>query len=254
VSDALPITVVIIARDEADRIADAIASGSFAQEVLVVEAGSVDDTAEVARKAGARVVEVDWPGFVRQKQRATDLACTDWVLSIDADERIPAGLAQEVAAVVQGGGSAVAFSVPRTTWWHGAPIRHGAWSPDRRCRLFLRTRGRWAGVDPHDRWEPDGPIGQLQTPLEHRAYRNLGEHLATVARYAELQAEGLIAVGHRARWWDWSLRPVVHLAKALVVKRGILDGPRGSALAFVGAAHVALKWALVAIRQGKSCS
>ena len=248
-SDALPITVVIIARDEADRIAEAIASAAFAKEVLVVEAGSVDETAEVARAAGARVVEVDWPGFVRQKQRATDLASTDWVLSIDADERIPARLAREVAAVVQDGGPAVAYSVPRTTWWQGAPIRHGAWSPDRRCRLFLRSRGGWSGVDPHDRWVPDGPIGCLRTPLEHQAYRSLGEHLATVARYAELQAEGLIAGGHRARWWDWTLRPLVHLVKALVVKRGILDGPRGGALAFGGAAHVALKWALVSIRQ-----
>ena len=243
------VTVVIIARDEADRIGAAIASAAFADAVVVVESGSTDGTSEVARRAGARVVETDWPGFVAQKQRGVDCAETPWVFALDADEQIPDALADEVRAALQNPGPHVAFTVPRTTYWQGAPIRHGAWSPDRRCRLFRVDRGRWGGTDPHDRWHPDGPVGQLHTPLTHQAYRNLSDHLRTVARYAELQADGLVACGRPARWWDWLLRPVVHLAKALVWKRGLLDGPRGVAVAFVGAAHVALKWSLVALRQ-----
>ena len=243
------LTVAIIACNEADRIGESIRSVAFADEVVVVESGSTDRTADVARAAGARVVSTDWAGFVGQKQRAVELARTPWVLSIDADERVPAALAAEVRAAVRDPGDRVAFRVPRTTWWQGAPLRHGTWTPDRRVRLFRPDAGRWRGTDPHDRWSADGPVGDLHTPLEHRAYRDLADHLATVARYAELQADGLLSRGRRARWWDWGLRPVVHLAKALLVKRGLLDGPRGVAVAFVGAAHVALKWGLVALRQ-----
>lgn len=247
----VPLTVVIIARDEADRIADAIASAAFAKEVVVLESGSSDDTREVAQSAGARVVHGEWLGFAAQKQQAAELARTSWVFSLDADERIPVALARELVQAVEAPGDRVAFSVPRRTWWQGAAIRHGAWTPDRRFRLFLREHGRWSGADPHDHWEPDGPSGALQTPLEHHAYRSLAEHLATVARYAELQADGLVRAGRLARWWDWLLRPLIHLWKALVWKRGLLDGPRGVAVAFVGAAHVALKWGLVALRQSE---
>ncbi len=248
VEPPIPLTVAIIARDEADRILDAISSARFAAEVLVVEAGSSDGTAEVARAAGARVVVTDWPGFVRQKQRATDLASHDWVFSLDADEVIPPDLAREVAAAVRSPGSSVAFSVPRRTWWQGMPIRYGTWSPDRRCRLFRATAGRWSGTDPHDRWEPSGPVGRLEAPIHHHAFRDLRDHLLTIARYAELQAEQLRSIGRRARWFDWSVRPFLHLAKALFWKKGILDGPRGVSVAFLGAAHVALKWGLVALK------
>lgn len=250
----LPLTVTIIASNEADRIRDAIASAAFADEVLVLESTSTDGTADAAREAGARVLETDWPGFVAQKQRAVQHASHDWIFSLDADERIPVALAAEIERVLRTDGAQVAFSVPRQTWWQGRPVRWGCWSPDRRFRLFRRTDGQWAGRDPHDLWVPVGPTGRLHTPLEHRAYRGLGDHLATVARYAELQAMGIVDGGGRARWWDWSVRPAVHLLKALIWKRGILDGPRGVAIAFVGAAHVALKWALVSIRQRGSSS
>ncbi|MBO85361.1 MAG: hypothetical protein CL927_08380 [Deltaproteobacteria bacterium] len=248
-SRRLPLTVTIIASNEADRILDAIASAAFADEVLVLESASTDGTAEACRRAGARVVETDWPGFVAQKQRAVAYARHEWIFSLDADERIPAALAEEIRSKLDAPGVHVAFSVPRRTWWQGVPIRWGAWSPDRRCRLFRRTAGRWTGQDPHDRWRPEGLVGRLHTPLVHHAYRGLEDHLRTVARYSQLQADLLVRSGRTARWWDWGLRPLVHLCKALVWKGGIFDGPRGVAIAFVGAAHVALKWALVSVRQ-----
>ncbi len=241
------LTVAIIASNEADRIGEAIASASFADEVLVVESASADDTAEAARLAGARVVETDWPGFIVQKQRATELSTHEWVFSLDADEQIPPELAEEIRAVLRNPGPYVAFSVPRRTWWQGKPMRWGSWSPDRSCRLFRATDGRWGGSDPHDRWLAAGPVGRLQTPLHHHAFRSLSEHLETVSRYARIQADGLVRSGRRAHWWDWTCRPVLHLFKALIWRGGLLDGPRGVAIAFVGAAHVALKWSLVSI-------
>ena len=104
----------------------------------------------------------------------------------------------------------------------------------------------WTGEDPHDRWVPDGPVGRLAVPLEHHAYRDLNDHLRTVERYARLQAAAIRASGRPSRWYDWTFRPFVHLAKALLWKGGLLDGRRGVAIAFIGAAHVALKWVLAA--------
>ena len=246
------LTVAIIACDEADRIGEAIASAAFADEVLVVDGGSRDHTVAVARALGARVVSADWPGHVAQKQRATDLATHDWVFALDADERIPEALGRQARAAVDNPGGAAGFTVPRRTWWLGAPIEHGAWWPDRRVRLFDRRRGWWGGEDPHDHVVLGGPSGALSVPLEHHAYRDLGDHLSTIARYARIQADGLQRRGVQARWWDWSLRPVMHFLKALVLKGGWRDGVRGMCIAWLGAAHVALKWGLVAL--GSSAS
>lgn len=233
------LSAVIIAKNEADRIEGAIASVRFADEVLVVESGSTDDTAAKARAAGARVVQADWPGFVAQKERATRLAAHDWVLSLDADERVPPSLAAEIAAVMANPRGCVGFSVPRLSWWEGAPVRRGAWWPDRRLRLFDRRRGRWSGEDPHDYVICDGRTGELQAPLHHHPYRDLGEHLRTIDRYSALSADGLRRRG--GAWGGW-LRPWAHLFKALVLKRGLLDGQRGLSLALLGAAAVSLKW------------
>ena len=125
--------------------------------------------------------------FCGTKQRAVEQASHDWIFSLDADERIPASLAIE--GVLRAGTAQVAFSVPRQTWWQGQPVRWGCWSPDRRFRLFRRTDGRWAGREPRS-VGPRGPTGRLHTPLEHRAYRGLGDHLMTVAR-------GTSSLGHR---------------------------------------------------------
>jgi len=243
------LTVAIIACDEADRIGEAIESARFADEVVVVDGGSRDDTVAVAKALGARVVVLDWPGHVVQKQRATELASHDWVFALDADERIPPALAEEICVVLADPGVWAGFTVPRRTWWMGAAVESGTWWPDRRVRLFARGRARWGGEDPHDHVILRGPSGALKVPLEHHAYRNLAEHLATIARYARIQANGLRRQGRRARWWDWGLRPGAHFAKALLLKGGWRDGVRGVCLAWLGAAHVALKWGLLALEQ-----
>ncbi|MFM2246884.1 MAG: hypothetical protein RL071_2958 [Pseudomonadota bacterium] len=233
------LSAVIIAKDEGDRIEGAIASVAFADEVLVLESGSRDDTADRARAAGARVVQADWPGFVAQKERATRLAAHDWVLSLDADERVPPDLAAEIGAVMADPGERVGFWVPRLSWWEGAPVRRGIWWPDLRVRLFDRRHARWGGEDPHDHVIVTGPTGRLRGPLHHHPYRDLGEHLRTIDRYTALAAAGLRRRG--PGWGGW-LRPWAHLFKALVLKGGVLDGQRGLSLALLGAAAVSLKW------------
>lgn len=245
----LPLSVAILAHNEADRIGEALASVSFADEVVVLDSGSSDDTVAVARAAGARVIETDWPGFVAQKNRALEAVSHRWVLSLDADERVSQALADEIASLWSGGEpqGVAGYSVPRLSWWMGAPLRYGTWYPDRRVRLVDRHHARWEGDDPHDRLGVSGRVACLQGDLLHHPYRSFAEHAETIDRYTRIAAQAARERGVVARAWDPALRPAAHLFKALVLKRGLLDGPRGLAVAGLGAVYVQLKWLRIAM-------
>lgn len=238
----IPLSVAIIARDEGERLPDAIRSVSFADEILVLDSGSTDGTPELARGLGARVLQTDWPGYVAQKNRALAEVRHAWVLAIDADERVSEALADELRALLASEPALPGYEIPRLSWWEGAPLRHGRWGRDRKVRLFRRDRARWEGRDPHDRIALDGPAGRLTGPLHHHPYRDLGEHLSTIDRYTALAAELMAAEGVRARWWDLAFRPSLHLVDALLLKAGLLDGARGLCVATLGALYVQLKW------------
>ena len=237
-----PLSVVIIARDEADRIAAAIASVSFADEIVILDSGSSDNTPALARQLGARVIETDWPGHVAQKNRALTHAANTWVLSIDADERVSPRLAEAIRALLSSEPAADGYEVSRLSHWMGAPIRHGTWYPDRRVRLFRRDRADWTGTDPHDHVAVEGSVASLSGDLIHHPYRSLSDHLSTIDRYTARHAEVARARGVTAQWWDVLLRPPLHFVKAYLLKRGFLDGVRGGCVAGLGATYVLVKW------------
>jgi glycosyltransferase involved in cell wall biosynthesis len=249
-----PLSVTIIALNEADRIGATIQSVSFADEVLVLDCGSVDDTVSVAEALGARVVQTDWPGHIAQKRRAMGLARHDWVLNIDADETLSPELAVAIQAALEVSPQAAGFSMPRLGYWAGQPIRHGTWWPDRQLRLFDRRRAQYCGQDPHDRVAVDGPVVRLSQVLVHRPYRNVAEHMATIGRYADIFVEGCLASGRRAHWWDVVFRPGIHLLKALIFRAGVLDGVRGLCVAGLGAVYVQLKWGRLYLAQKEQAS
>lgn len=227
------LSAVILTRDEADRIADAIRSVAFADEVVVVDSGSTDATVGIALGLGARVISTDWPGFVAQKNRGLAEALGDWVLSIDADERVSPELATEIRAATQG--EHVGYSMPRLNLWLGHPLRHGHWYPDRRLRLVRKANARWVGDDPHDRLEVDGRVGALRGDLIHLPYRSLGDHLARIDRYTQIDARD-------GGWLDVLARPAWHFVSGYVLRRGFVDGLPGLYVAMLGALYVALKW------------
>jgi glycosyltransferase involved in cell wall biosynthesis len=245
----LPFSVVIIARDEADRIADAIRSCPDAAEVIVLDSGSTDETVALARSLGAEVIETDWPGHVAQKNRALTHARCDWVLSIDADERLSPALAESIRHILSSTPVHDGYRLARLSFWQGAPMRHGTWYPDARVRLFRRERARWVGTDPHDRVEVDGSVGRAEGDLHHHPYRSLSEHLQTIDRYTARHVEVALAAGQRAAWWDVAFRPILHLVKALLLKQGIRDGVRGLCVAGLGATYVMLKWTRLYLAQ-----
>jgi glycosyltransferase involved in cell wall biosynthesis len=247
------LSACIIAMDEEDRIGDCLASVAFCDELLVVDSHSRDRTREVAAGRGARVIERDWPGHVAQKEFAIRAARNDWVLCVDADERVSPELAREIVALRDAGFPGHAgWRFPRLSSYLGAWVRRGTWYPDHQLRLFDRRRGRWTGHNPHDRVELEGPPGTLAGRLEHHPYRDLAEHLETIDRYTTTMAEGLRARGRRASALDLVLRPPVRFLRFYVWRGGFRLGWRGLLLAYLAAHYVRLKYAKLMVLERAS--
>lgn len=236
------VTVTIVAQDEESRIADAIRSVSWADEILVLDGGSEDLTVELSRELGARVEEHAWDGYASQKQRAVELARHDWIFGLDADEALSEELAHSVQVALEAPAHHVAFACNRRNHYLGRPIRWGGWYPDRRVRLFHRGHGRWIGPDPHDTVQTDGPVGFLPGDLEHRSYQDVHDHVRAIRRLAAVWADSMHALGRRARPWDTTLRPLGHFLKNYLLRLGVLEGRRGLLICGLGAWHVATRY------------
>jgi glycosyltransferase involved in cell wall biosynthesis len=245
-----PLSACIIAMDEEDRIGDCLASLAFCDEIVVVDSHSRDRTREVAASFGARVIERDWPGHVAQKEFAIRAAQHDWVLCLDADERLSPELAGEITALRDAGfPDKAGWRFPRLSRYLGAWVRRGTWYPDHQLRLFDRRRGRWGGHNPHDRVELDGPLGTLRGDLLHDPYRDLAEHLETIDRYTTTMAQGMRDRGRRASFLDLVLRPPVRFLRFYLLKGGFLLGWRGIVLAYLAAHYVRLKYAKLLVHE-----
>jgi len=245
------LSACIVAMNEEDRIPDCLESLAFCDEIVVVDSHSSDRTREIAAAHGARVIERDWPGFGRQKNFAIDAAEHDWVLCLDADERVSPELAREIVALRDAGFPGRAgWSVPRLSVYLGMRVRHGSWYPNRQLRLFDRRRARWTtDRDPHDRVALDGPVGRLAGDLVHLPYRSLAEHLRTIDRYTTAMARGLQARGRRAGSADVILRPAMHFVRFYFLKRGFLLGWKGLFLAHLDAHYTRLKYVKLRLLQ-----
>ncbi len=238
-----PISVCIITRDEEANLPDCLASVAWADEILVVDSGSRDRTRDIAAAAGARVVEHPFEGHVEQKNFAVSAASHDWILSLDADERLTPELAASVRAALESPGTHAGFACNRRTWHLGRWILHGGWYPDRKVRLFRRDRGRWGGRNPHDHVDLDGPAGLLPGDLLHYSYRDLSAHLRQVDFFTTVSAREKHARGRRAGVLDLTLRPAGKFLRMYLLKAGFLDGFAGFVVAVTGAYYVFLKYA-----------
>ncbi len=244
------ITATIITLNEADRIAEAIASLPCCDEIIVVDSGSTDGTREIASSRGAKVVEHAWEGYARQKNFAASLAKNDWILSVDADERLSAELATEIstltrslplAALSQGERAGAAWSMPRRAFYIGKWIGHSGWYPDRKIRLYDRRRARWVGDFVHEALEVDGPVASLHGDLLHFPYRDWKDHLNRIDRYTALAAQAAHKEGRKGSLLKLVLAPPLTFARSFVLQAGFLDGWRGAAIAFMAARYVFLR-------------
>lgn len=238
-----PISACIITFNEADRIDDCLASLAFCDEVVVVDSGSTDDTCARAQGRGARVLQRPFDGFRSQKDFAVAQARHDWVLCLDADERVDATLRASIeAARDRGFADAAGYRFARLSEYFGAFLRHGNAYPDRVLRLFDRRRGGWRGErEIHEAVSVDGPVRTLRGNLEHHPYRSLSEQLAKQERYAQMMAEYQHARGKRASLRHILLNPWWRFVRGYLLRGGFLDGWRGLVYALVRVEYVRRK-------------
>ncbi len=243
-SDTPRLSAIIITKDEQARIEACLDSLAFCDEVLVVDSGSSDRTVDLAVAAGVRVVHQDWLGFGPQKAFAVNAAEHDWVLCVDADERISAPLRAEIEALRVGGFAGHAgWSMPRCSQYLGRWIRRGSWYPDAQMRLFDRRRGNWNDAPVHEKVELEGSVGALSGDLLHLPYERLEDHLRTIDHYTTLMADNMHARGKRAGVRHLVFNPLVRFLKFYVLRLGFLAGWRGFLLACLAAHYVRLKYA-----------
>ena len=242
-----PLSVVILAKNEADRVPAALASVAFADDVVVADTGSSDATQEAVRLAGARFVPIGWDGFVGSRNRALALARHDWVLVLDADERVTEALRGEILSILEADDPEVAgYRMPRLSYFLDRPIRHGSWYPDLKLRLGRRSSGlRAEGGRVHEALAVDGPVGRLASPLVHYPYRDLSDAVRKASRYAQLGAEDRYDRGARGSAAGLFLRPAFEFVRCLVLKRGFLDGAVGWSVAFLHASSYFLRAAFL---------
>jgi glycosyltransferase involved in cell wall biosynthesis len=233
----------IITLNEADRIEACLDSLAFCDDILVVDSGSTDATREIAAARGARVLEHAFRGYRTQKDFAVRNSACDWVLCLDADERVSAPLRASIEAAFASGPAAAGFRFARATDYFGAFLRHGNAYPDRVMRLFDRRRGGFRGErEIHEHASVDGAVQTLSGDLEHFAYRSLSDQLARLERYARMMAEHLHARGRRAHVYNVVFNPFWRFVRGYLLRGGFRDGWRGLVYAYVEANYVRQKF------------
>jgi glycosyltransferase involved in cell wall biosynthesis len=243
------LSACIITYNEADRIEACLRSLSFCDEIIVVDSHSTDATRELAERLGARVIERDWPGYRSQKQFAVESAGNDWVLCLDADERLSETLRREIEALRENGFARYSgWSVPRITDYFGRFLRHGNAYPDRLIRLFDRRRGGWIGEEIHENTRVEGAVGKLHGHLEHFSYRSLTDHHNRMQRYADLMAQALYRRGKRCGLGKVLINPQWRFFRGYFLRLGFLDGWRGLVFALIEANYVRRKYLGLYIR------
>jgi len=240
------LSVIVITKDEAAHIQECLASVAFADEIIVVDSGSTDDTVAMARAMGAKVtVTTDWPGFGPQKNRALDLASCDWVLSIDADERVTPDLAQAIRRELAQP-RAQAYKIARLSNFCGRWMRHSGWWPDHVLRLFRREVGRFNEVAVHESVQTKVPVQVLDGHFLHFPYASLDVLVNKLNRYSSDAARMMYAKGRRGSVLGAVGHGAWTFVRIYLLRRGFLDGREGFLLAAMAATGSFYRYAKLA--------
>ena len=246
------LSVIIITLNEAANIADCLDGVAFADEVVVVDGGSTDGTVEVARAKGARVeIYADWPGFGPQKNRALSLARNDWVLSVDADERVSEELASQIR-VAMGDPAHAAYEIPRLTQFCGRWIHHCGWSPDLVLRLFRRDAARFSDDLVHERVVfANGVASRLHAPLLHFSYPTPSHYWRKLEQYSQAWAQQRFRQGQKTSMVRACAASATAFFRSYVLRLGFMDGSMGLAVCTMQAqAAFAKYFALYCLNHG----
>ncbi len=233
----------MITKNEEASIGRCLRSAAFADEMVVVDNGSTDKTAEIARELGARVIDApDWPGFGPQKNRALSAATGDWVLSLDADEWVEATLADEIRTAITLATAADGYNIPRRSRFCGQVVRFCGWSPDYVLRLFRRERGRFSDDKVHEHVEVEGRVERLKNSIEHDSITDLADAEDKIERYASAAATALKDKGKTAGPLKAWSRGLGAFLRTYILRLGFLDGKTGWQVADYNRRYTFEKW------------
>jgi glycosyltransferase involved in cell wall biosynthesis len=238
----LPLSVVLITQNAAAQLPDCLASVAFADEVVIVDSGSTDGTVALAERYDARVVAREWIGYGRQKQFAVEQAANDWVLCLDADERVSPELAASLVRALEAP-SALVFRMARRNRFLGRWLRHGEGYPDWSPRLFDRRQARWSDDTVHEKVLYAVTPGTLEGDLLHESAEDLGRYLEKQNRYSTLAAEDLHRRGRRAGLTELVFSPLLRFFKFYFLQLGFLDGLPGLVHVSIGCMNSFMKYA-----------
>jgi glycosyltransferase involved in cell wall biosynthesis len=246
-----PLSVVLITLNAAEQLTECLASVAFADEVVVVDSGSTDGTVALAERYGARVVSKEWLGYGRQKQFAVEQAANDWVLCLDADERVSPELAASLVRVLQAPAAPV-YRMARRNRFLGRWLRHGEGYPDWSPRLFDRRNARWSDDEVHEKVLYAVTPGRLEGDLLHDSAEDLGRYMEKQNRYSALAAQQLYAQGQSAGMPELLLSPLVRFVKFYLLRLGFLDGVPGFVHIAIGCMNSFMKYAkLIELHKAK---
>jgi len=235
------ISAVIITRNESKNIEAAIESLDFADQVVVADTSSEDETVELARKTGAEVHGIPFRGFGASKNMALEFCTGDWIFSLDADERVSPELSHSVLEAVNNADGHDCYGVNRLTYFLGKPIRHSGWFPDYVVRLFKKGYG-FSEKQVHESLETGGNVGRLQGLLLHHSYRDLDRYFEKLNFYTSLNAGEMIREGKKGSLIDVIIHPPATFLKMFIFKAGFLDGMTGFVLAVLSSYQVFIKY------------
>ena len=236
------LSVIIITKNEQDNIKDCLESVKWADEIIVVDSGSTDKTEEICKKYTDKFYVKDWPGFGVQKQRALELASYEWVLSIDADERITSELREEIITVVKADSTRSGYEIPRLSHYLGKDVRHAGWYPDYTLRLVKKDKSHFSEDIVHERLIVDGEVGRLSQHFIHFPYQNIAHHLQKLNQYSSLSAQKMFDRGRRVGWIEVFAKALFGFFRAYILRKGFLDGWAGLIVSLSTALSVYFKY------------
>ncbi|MCB0358910.1 MAG: glycosyltransferase family 2 protein, partial [Bdellovibrionales bacterium] len=245
-----PISGIVVAFNEEKHIGDCLDSLAFCDEVLVVDSFSTDRTVEIARGRGATVIQREWPGYRAQKAFALQQAQHEWIINIDADERVSPELRENVLRVLEGrcdelngGEEVVGFQVNRLVFYLGRWWRQGGWYPEYRLRFFKRSRVSWGGEEPHEKVIPHGRTSKLDGDIYHFTYNDMADQIDRLNHFSSAAATALFEREAKLKLRHLLLNPWIRFFKFYILKRGYREGLAGFIVAVLEGFYTFIKYA-----------
>lgn len=238
------VSAIVVCYNEEANIADCLESLKWCDEIVVVDSFSTDRTPEICVRYTNKLIQREWRGYRDQKEFAHSQATMEWVLLVDADERVTPALRREIQRSLEAvAPECVGFALPRLVFYLGRWWRRGGWYPDYDVRLFRRECAKWGGSEPHEKILVDGVVERLHEPLEHYSYRDMDDHVQRINRFTTISSAELFKQRHRWRLFEAIGHPFGRFFRSYVLKRGFLEGFAGFYVAVTAAVYVFLKYA-----------